>query len=168
MEFNQDILLAGISLLLILIGIIGSILPAIPGTILAWVGILVLKFSSYGESFSWWWVIGLFILVVLTKILDYFIPIWGVKKFGGSKYGMYGSIIGLLIGLFFPPFGFVAGPFCGALLGELIFNKSDQKVALKSSIGSVLGLLLGKILSISVSFIHLGLFFYATCRELFN
>ena len=91
MEFNQDILLAGISLLLILGGIIGSILPAIPGTILAWFGILVLKFSVYGELFSWWWVIGLFILVVFNKILDYLIPIWGVKKFGGSKYGITGD-----------------------------------------------------------------------------
>ena len=81
--------------------------------------------------------------MILITVLDYFIPIWGTKKFGGSKAGVIGSGIGLIVGLFFGPLGIILGPFLGALAGELITNQTEIKKALRSATGSFIGFLFG-------------------------
>ena len=139
----MDILLAILSGILIVFGLVGSIVPVLPGPPLSWVGILIIHLTKY-ENFSttFLWVTAV-IMVVIT-ILDYYVPIWGTKKFGGTRKGVIGSTLGLLVGLFvFPPFGIIIGPFVGAFIGEMMANRDDTRKALKSATGSFLGFVLG-------------------------
>jgi len=137
--------LAIAGILLIVVGLFGSALPVLPGPPLAWSGYLLLKWTPYitdrqiGYETSLW---ILLFFVVLVTVLDYVVPVWGTKKWGGSKAGMWGATIGLVIGLFLGPIGIIFGPFFGAFLGELISGKK-QKEALRAGWGSFLGFLLG-------------------------
>src|SRR5690606_8333163 len=108
-----------LSLLFLAAGFLGSFLPVLPGPPLSWLGLLFLYLVKGIEIDYWILGITLFITLAVT-VLDYVIPAQGTKRFGGSKYGIWGTNIGLVIGLFVPPFGFVIGPFLGALAGELI------------------------------------------------
>lgn len=137
----MDIFLAVLSGILIITGIVGSILPVLPGPPIAWVGLLALYFTKYADFTVTFMVIMAGIMVVVTA-LDFLIPAWGTKKFGGSKAGVTGSAVGLIVGLFFGPVGIVLGPFVGAFLGELIANGTEFKLALKSATGSFIGFLL--------------------------
>lgn len=145
-----------------LVGIIGSILPILPGPTLSWIGLLLfycipeipMDYTFLGITFS---------IAVVMFALDYIVPAIGTKYFGGSKAGAYGSTIGLIVGLFFPPFGFLLGPFLGAFVGEIIFNaNSNSKHAFKSAVGSFLGFLAGTFMKVMVSFVFAGLFIYQT------
>jgi uncharacterized protein YqgC (DUF456 family) len=98
-------------------------------------------------QFSWQFLAVWGVVVVVIQILDYFIPAWGTKKFGGTKYGVWGSTIGLFVGLFMGPLGIVIGPFIGAVIGEYYKNK-NWDTALHAGIGSFLGFLAGTIIKI--------------------
>lgn len=137
----MDIFLAILSGILIGVGVVGSVLPVLPGPPIAWVGLLVLYFTKYADFSVSFMVITAAIMIVVTA-LDFLIPAWGTKKFGGSKAGVTGSAVGLVVGLFFGPLGIVLGPFAGAFLGEIIANGTEFKLALKSATGSFIGFLL--------------------------
>ncbi len=147
----MDLLWIIISGSLIMVGIIGCIVPVIPGPPVSYIGLLVLQLKQlppYTARFLAIWAV----ITVAVTILDYVVPVWGTKKFGGSKYGMWGSIIGLFIGLFiFPPFGIIIGPFAGAVIGELITGKEFNK-ALRSGFGSFIGFVAGTLMKLAVSF----------------
>ena len=150
------LLVVGFSLMLL--GIVGSILPALPGPPVSWVGILLLYFCP-GIETNYWLLSITLVIAIGIGILDYVIPAKGTKYFGGSSYGIWGTNIGLVIGIFAPiPFGFLIGPFVGALIGELIYNSSEGKRALKAATGSFLGFLAGTFMKVLVSFLFLGLF----------
>lgn len=134
----MDIVLVIFGLICCIVGIFGSFLPVLPGPIISWVGLLLLYFTNFIKMNYWILGITLF-LTLLISILDYVIPAKGAKKFGGSKYGVWGTNIGLLIGLFFPPIGFIIGLFVGAFIGELIYNSKDKKAALNAAFGAFLG-----------------------------
>jgi len=144
-------------LILILFGIIGSILPALPGPSASWIGLLLIYLIN-GIHFNYW-ILGvtLFLTIVIT-ILDYVLPAKGTKKFGGTKYGIWGTNIGLIIGLFFPPLGFVIGPFLGAFIGELIYNSKDTKGAFKAAVGSFLGLLASTFMKVMFCLLLFGIY----------
>lgn len=140
----MEILLVIGGAILIIVGFIGSALPVIPGPPLAWVGYLMLKWTKYiadNENYDTLLWVMLFLVIVVT-LLDYVVPVWGTKKWGGSKAGMWGATIGLIVGMFLGPIGIIVGPFLGAFLGELTTGK-EQKDALRSGWGSFLGFLLG-------------------------
>lgn len=146
----MDFVLIGFGIILITIGIIGCVLPFLPGPPLNYMGLLLLHFTS-GYQFSTNFLFTWAIVTVFVYGLDLVIPIWGTKKFGGSKYGVWGSVIGLLAGfLFFPPFGIIVGPFFGAVIGELIAGK-DSGAALKSGFGSFVGFIAGTVLKLIAS-----------------
>ncbi len=146
----MDILLIALGALFMVSGILGCVLPVIPGPPLSYVGLLLLHFTQ-NYQFSTRFLIVWAIITTVVYTLDYLIPVWGTKKFGGSKRGVWGSIIGLLIGLFmFPPFGIIIGPFVGAVVGELTAGK-DHSSALKSGFGSFMGFLTGTLLKLITS-----------------
>lgn len=155
----MDIALLVIGFLCILIGILGSFLPVLPGPPISWIGLLLLHLTEAVPE-NWWFLgITLFFALLIT-IMDYVIPAMGTKKFGGSKAGMYGSIIGLLIGLFLPILGgIIIGAFVGAFVGEMSKN-TDQKVALKAAFGSFLGFLTGTFMKFLITIIYAGLFIW--------
>ncbi len=146
----MDILLIILGLIAIIVGLIGCFVPVVPGPPLSWVGILLLYFTdnnSISNSFLWWWLV----IAIIVAILDYIIPVWGTKQFGGTKMGVRGSMLGLIVGLFFPPIGIIFGPFVGALVAELIHDAHDTSKALKSAFGSFIGFLLSTGLKLGVS-----------------
>ena len=147
-----------LGLVLILFGILGSILPALPGVPVSWVGLLLIYLIP--EIKINYWILGItLVLTISIAVLDYILPSKGTKKFGGTKYGIWGTNIGLLIGLFFPPFGFVIGPFLGAFAGELIYNSKDTKGAFKAAFGSFLGLLASTFMKVMFCLLLLGIYF---------
>ena len=147
-----DILLAAGGSALMILGIIGCFLPVIPGPPTSFIGLLLLHFSKYAEfSFDFLLVMGA--IAVIVTIMDYIVPIWGTKKFGGSKAGMWGAAIGLVLGLiFFPPLGIIVGPFAGAVIGEALTGK-DAASSFKAGLGSLLGLMIGIGLKLAASIV---------------
>lgn len=135
----MEIFLSIVSGILILTAIVGCIIPAIPGPLLGYAGIIVLHLTQRVE-FQTKELVILAIATVLSIVLDYAMGPYMTKKFGGTKFGVIGSVIGLIIGLFFGPLGIIVGPFIGAVGGELI-NDKDTNRALKSGLGSFIGFL---------------------------
>ena len=145
-----DFILIGFGILLMIAGILGCILPVIPGPPLSYVGLLMLHFTER-YHFSTKFLIIWAGITVIVYALDFVIPVWGTKKFGGSKRGVWGSVIGLVVGMFFfPPFGIIIGPFAGAVIGELTSGK-DSGASLKSGFGSFLGFIAGTIIKLIAS-----------------
>ncbi len=137
--------------LLMVVGLIGAVVPILPGPPISYIGLLLLHFTKWADFSSNFLIIMALVAAVVTAI-DYFVPIWGTKKFGGSKAGVRGSTIGLIIGVFlFPPFGIIIGPFLGALIAELMLNSDDFNKALRSGIGSLVGFLMGTGLKLGAS-----------------
>lgn len=144
-------IILGIILCIVAIG--GSILPLLPGPPIAYGG-LVLQQLRDPNPFD-----GRFLLIwagimIVTMILDYVIPIQGTKRFGGTKYGVWGCTIGFLAAFWMGPAGVVIGPFVGAFIGELLANQNSAH-ALKAAFGSFVGFLLGSFLKLVVCFFML-------------
>ncbi|MDP5081450.1 MAG: DUF456 domain-containing protein [Winogradskyella sp.] len=153
----MEFFLVCIALILMLLGIIGSFLPVLPGPLTSWVGLLVLHFTE-GVELSQTFLIVTFLVALLIYVLDYIIPVIGTKRFGGSRSGVIGTTIGLVIGLLSPiPFGIIIGPFLGALIGELI-HRNDMEKALKAAFGSFLGFIASTFLKFIVAVVYLGFF----------
>ncbi|WP_179375194.1 DUF456 domain-containing protein [Winogradskyella wichelsiae] len=153
----MELFLVIIAFLLMIIGILGSFLPVIPGPLTSWAGLLVLHFTK-GVEMSQTFLIITLVVAVIVYVLDYIIPAIGTKRFGGSKAGMIGTILGLIIGLITPiPFGIIIGPFFGALIGEMM-NKNDFNKALKAAFGSFLGFIASTFLKFIVAIIYFGFF----------
>ena len=156
---SMDIALLIIGFIFMIIGILGSFLPVLPGPPISWIGLLLLYLTNAVPNN--WWILGVTLAVALIVFaLDYIIPAMGTKKFGGTKAGMIGTTIGLLVAIFFPilgPLGIIIWPFVGALVGELL-NKADKKTATKAAFGSFLGFLTGTFLKFMVTIVFLGLF----------
>ena len=156
----DDSIINLISGVLIVLGFLGTILPVLPGAPLALAGLLVFKLFSGDCNFGWEVITISGVFVIIGSILDYILPVALTKKFGGSKFGVWGSIVGLIVGLFFPPIGFIIGPFIGALLAELLFASKNMKSALKSAFGSFVGFILTTGYDIILCLILLGIFIY--------
>ncbi|MBQ8832210.1 MAG: DUF456 family protein [Paludibacteraceae bacterium] len=122
----MDIVLIVLGAICLLIGLLGSVLPVLPGVPLSYLGLWLLHWTDRA-SFSWQFLTVWAVVVLVIQLLDYFIPAWGTKKFGGTKWGVWGSTIGLLLGFLMGPLGIVLGPFVGAVVGELLyFNQHPE------------------------------------------
>ena len=138
----MDILLIIIAFLCIFGGIAGSILPAIPGPPLAYVGMLLAKWSGLAE-FSPAFIIWTGIAMVIVTALDYFLPPLIAKSAGGSRYATMGSIVGMIAGIFLTPIGMVLGMLLGAFIGELVFARRTTTHALRAALGAFAGFIAG-------------------------
>jgi uncharacterized protein YqgC (DUF456 family) len=152
-----DVILIIIGSVLVLVGIIGCILPVLPGQILSWIALLLLQFTSE-PPFSTRFVVIWALVTAGVTFLDYIVPLWGTKKLGGTKAGVWGAGIGVIAGIFlFPPIGLIVGPFLGAVTGELI-NGTKGNDALKAGLGSFLGFVAGTLMKLAISVI-MGYYF---------
>ncbi|TXE09687.1 DUF456 domain-containing protein [Seonamhaeicola algicola] len=153
----MDILLIIIAMLFMVLGIIGSFLPVLPGPITSWVGLLILHLTNAIPANKSFLIVTLLVAIIIW-VLDYIIPAIGTKKYGGSKYGVIGTSVGLIIGIITPiPFGIIIGPFLGAYIGEIL-NKADSATALKAAFGSLVGFLTSTFIKFIVAMVYLGLF----------
>ncbi len=156
----MEILILIVSLLFVLVGIAGSVLPVVPGPPLSWIGLLIL-YTMPSIEFDYWTLGITFVFTLIIVILDYVIPAQGTKRFGGSKYGIWGTNIGLIVGILAPiPFGFIIGPFVGAFIGELIFDQNDSKRALKAATGSFLGFLASTFIKFVFCMVLFGIYIH--------
>ena len=155
----MDILFIVLGAICLLLGLVGCVAPVVPGVPLSYLGLLLLHWTERVQ-FSWQFLVVWGVVVVVIQILDYFIPAWGTKKFGGTEYGVWGSTIGLFAGFLMGPLGIIIGPFVGAVVGELIyFNRHPQNTitqpnntnfnrALRAGFGSFVGLLAGTLVKV--------------------
>lgn len=136
-----------LAVILALVGIAGSIVPGLPGPPLSWVAVLVLSFTTAADySALFLFVTGL--IAAIITVLDYVVPSLSTKKYGGSKAGIWGCNIGLIVSIIGLPFGpqgllgVILWPFIGALAGELIGGK-EKREALRAAWGAFVGFLTG-------------------------
>lgn len=135
------------AVLLVLVGLVGAVVPGIAGPPFSFLGLLLLSFLPEVEHTSMFMVV-MGTIAAAVFLLDYLVPIWGTKKFGGTKAGVRGSTIGLVLGLVITvlfPVGFLmvlVGPFVGAYIGEKLNNTPDH-LAWRSAFGSFMGFLAG-------------------------
>jgi uncharacterized protein YqgC (DUF456 family) len=155
----MDVVLLTVGVLLMIAGIAGCILPFLPGPPLSFLALLIQQLQTtapYTSKFLWIWA-G---ITVTVTLLDYVIPVYGTRKYGGSRYGIWGCIIGLIFGLWFGPFGIIAGPFIGAFIGELIANNNTDH-ALRAAMGSFIGFIVGTLLKMIACFVMVYYFIQA-------
>lgn len=144
----MDVFWLILGVLLLLAGFVGCLLPLLPGPPLTFVALLVLQLRSvppFSTNFLLLWAA----IVVAVTVLDYVIPIYGTKKFGGSNAGVWGCTLGLIAGFWLGPLGIIIGPFVGAYVGEWLSMRNSDK-ALRAAIGSFLGFLTGTLLKLVV------------------
>jgi uncharacterized protein YqgC (DUF456 family) len=135
-----DTLLIIFGALCMVAGITGCILPVLPGPPISYAGLLLLQFSSK-HPFNAKFLVIYALLTVFVVILDFILPVYSTKKFRGTKYGIIGSALGLVVGLFlFPPVGIIVGPIVGAFIGEMITGRAIAR-AMKPAFGSFIGFL---------------------------
>jgi uncharacterized protein YqgC (DUF456 family) len=160
----------------ILLGILGSILPGLPGPPVSYLGLLLIHWTRFA-SFSTRMLVILAIIVTMVAVLDYLVPIWGTKIFGGSRAGVRGSTIGLIVGMILLPlfgivlgpfglFGILGGPFIGAWIGELSSGKESHQ-ALRAAFGSFIGFLAGTMMKIVLSVVMAFYYFRAVFQGIF-
>lgn len=117
-------------------------LPVLPGTVISYIGMLCVSFSSYSElstlTLATWGIVA-----VVVIVMDYVLPGYFSKKFGGTRAGVTGATIGTIAGIFFGPLGIILGPFVGAVIGELLAEKLTFNQALTVGFGSMMSFLVG-------------------------
>lgn len=156
----METLLIILALVFGIVGLAGSILPALPGAPLSYIGLLLLLLCDGADiSSASLWAGAIFLVIV--SVLDYIAPIWLTNASGGSKQATRGSVIGMVAGLFFfPPWGLILGPFIGAFLGELMAQATTGK-ALKVAMMSFLGF----VLTTGMKLIYSGVLLFIIVKE---
>lgn len=142
----MEVVLLVLAFICLVVGIIGCIVPGLPGTPVAYAGLWIAQ-ATERVDFSWQMLLVWGIVTVVVSVLDYVVPAWGTKQFGGTRYGVWGSTIGVFVGLFAGPWGVILGPLVGAVVGELLGGKAAAE-AIRAGWGSFIGLLFGTILKL--------------------
>lgn len=155
-----------VALLVMLVGVAGAVLPALPGTPLVFIAALVHKLCFGDRSVAWWVLIILGLLAALSLVVDFLATTYGAKKLGATNRGIVGAMIGAVFGLFFPPLGLLFMPFLGALLGELSGGR-EWRDAGKAGIGATLGVLAGAAGKLLCCLGMVGLFLISLLWNLF-
>lgn len=138
-----DILLAVCSILLALAGLAGAVLPVLPGPILSLLGLVVFALGHGGQAITWGILATMGLLAAVLMVLDYVVPAAGARRFGATRAGIWGSIIGMAVGFFIMPgWGIILGALAGAVVGELMAGQS-RGAALRAGWGVFVGNLFG-------------------------
>lgn len=155
----MDILWIILGSILLLAGLAGCFLPVIPGPPLAYLALLLLQLLEI-PPFTINFLIVWALIVLAIMLLDYYIPIYGTKRFGGTKYGTWGCMLGLLAGMWLGPIGIIVGPMLGAFIGELV-NGANSTLAFRAALGSFIGFLAGTLLKV-ICCVVIGYYFVAS------
>lgn len=123
-----------------LCGLAATFVPALPGLPIIWVAALVYGFATGFHAYGWLYLVVTGLVVLLVQVAEQLSRAWGAKRFGASKWGTWGAVIGSLVGLFFMPLGLILGPFLGALVAELAGGRSMQE-AVRAGWGGLVGVL---------------------------
>jgi len=146
--------------ILILAGVAGTILPALPGLPLVFAGMVLAAWAGGFEEVGVGMLVLLGILTLLSIAVDFLATAMGAKRVGASRLALVGAVIGTLVGIFFGFIGLLAGPFIGALAGELVHGRHVGR-ATRVGFGTWMGILFGTVLKIGLAFAMLGLFAFA-------
>lgn len=149
-----------LAVILVLVGIGGVILPALPGLPLVFAGMLLAAWAGDFQQIGWFPLVVLGLMTLLSVAVDFFATMVGAKRVGASRKALVGAVVGTFAGLFFGPIGLFVGPFVGALLGEL-WHGRELGQATKVGLGTWLGIVLGIVLKLGLAFGMLGLFAFA-------
>jgi uncharacterized protein YqgC (DUF456 family) len=132
-----------LSIVLLILGILGTFLPVLPGLVLSLAGLLIYKYGT-DSDLSVLYIWAFVILTLASVVLSYIIPAKTNRKYGGTRWGSIGSVIGTIVGIFLPiPLGFLVGMFAGVFIGELLHDSKDMNKALKSTKGAFIGFIYG-------------------------
>lgn len=134
-----------LALVAALFGIVGSIMPGLPGPPVSWVGMLLVFFAEKGTDnpMTLTVLIVWLVITVVVSILDYVVPAWTTRAAGGHKAASTGALIGLLAGIFLTPIGMIAGALLGASIGELMVTDKGVFAAFKAGLGAFVGFIFG-------------------------
>jgi len=143
--------------LLILIGLAGTLLPALPGIPLVYAGMFLAAWADHFQRIGWVTLAVLGALCLIALAIDFFASLVGAKRVGASGWALFGAAAGTVAGLFFGLAGVLAGPFAGALAGELVAGGTLRR-ATSVGLGTWLGMVLGALVKVALAFTMLGVF----------
>lgn len=149
-----------VAVVLILIGLAGVVLPALPGLPLMFAGMLLAAWAGDFRQVGWIVLVVLGLLTVLSLVVDFLATVIGARRVGASGKALIGAALGTVVGLFFGIIGLFAGPFIGALAGELWHGRQLGRAA-QVGLGTWLGIVVGTVLKLGLAFAMLGLFVLA-------
>jgi len=149
--------LAVLCSIFMLVGLLGVVLPILPGIPLSWLGLCIYAAGTGFERISVTTTIVFFVLMLLSLAIDFFAPMLGAKKYKASKLGAFGAFLGMTVGLFFGIWGIILGPFVGALAGEFIAGK-EARQAFGSALGTFIGMVMGSLLKVIIILVMAGFF----------
>lgn len=151
-----------LAVVMMVVGIAGVVLPALPGLPLVFAGMLLAAWAGNFQQVGGWTLAVLALLTLLSLGIDFLATMLGAKRVGASKLALFGSVVGTFVGLAFVPIGIFVGPFVGALLGELLWLRrvgtKELGQATKVGLGTWLGIVVGTVLKLGVAFVMVGLF----------
>lgn len=148
-------------ILVMFIGLLGTILPVLPGIPLIFLTLLVYAWNTSFEAVTVPWLLFFAALTVFSLLVDYFSGIIGSRQAGLSQTGFWGMIIGGVIGFFFTPLGLLLGPVLGLIIGELSVGKSFEQILITLK-GAAKGFLIGLFLKVIIAVFMISMFFYLT------
>lgn len=152
-----------VAILLAVVGLIGCLVPVLPGTPLSYAALLLISYALQWRPFSLAFLALMALAMLAVMLLEYVFPLAGAKRFGASRAGLVGSVGGMLLGIFvFPPWGLILGAFAGAMAGELAAGK-DVRTALRAG----WGLFIGNLVSTAVKLTYAGAVLFLCVRALF-
>lgn len=147
----MDIFLITLAFVVLLLAMVGSVVPALPGVPLAYLSLWLGRWSGYAPfSNTFMWIMAGVTLIIF--LADYFLPPLILKRAGGSKAATWGSVIGMVLGMIFTPIGMLLGMLLGAFIGEIVYARKSGGDALKAAMGTFIGFLLGTGLKLLLCF----------------
>jgi hypothetical protein len=150
---------------LMLLGLIGSVAPALPGPPLIFAGALLYALATRFAPVGWIVIAVLALIAAFSQVMDYLASAWGAKKFGGGKWGVAGSLLGGIAGFLLFSFpGMIAGIFIGAVGLEYVFGNKEVRAALRVGGGSLVGFLAGVLMKVAISLAMIGIFLFDALR----
>lgn len=144
-----NIIVSIVGSILVVLGLVGCIIPALPGPPLSFIALLILAIAQgFAPPLTSQIILIMLMATIVVTILDYIIPAVGAKKYGSSRWGIWGAILGMIVGIiYFPPLGMIIGAFLGAVVVEMLVGKSSRE-AMRAGWGVFMGTLFGTILKL--------------------